>query len=344
MRKIGLTADIHLQLGKRSNYIDYIYKSLNFFFEECKKDNIFDIFMLGDIVEYKDKIDVFVLNSMLDFFREKKDQGFFIRFLVGNHETVRRADNDINFLNVFSREFEVYKDYTVVFNGDTILHFLPFFKDDILQEMIPKIKNSIQSNAKNYLFTHLAFKNFDLGGGHEDVYSEIESKQFEALGFTHIYSGHFHKRQTIGKTTYVSSPMMTNFGELGEEEYHGFLKLDLMNNSTEFIQNPHLIKFKRYELNSKTLPIMMKETNCYLEVILTKNYNYLYREKLKEALERNNYKVRFQYDISKKNQTIAKIDDWTNILAESKEQIIEKFIHSKPLDDIIKKELLEYLK
>jgi hypothetical protein len=339
--QIGIVSDVHLHLGKKSNYIDYIYKSLDFFFDECSKRNITTVYALGDIVEYKDKIDIFVLTSMLDYFRNKKKQGFLISFLVGNHETVRRADNDINFLKVFEEEFEVFADYSTMVTPECKLHFMPYFKDDILEKKIELI--NIDKKKKNYLFTHLSFKNFDVGGGHEDVWSEMTSEQLENIGFDHIFSGHYHKHQTKGKTTYISSPMMTNFGEVGEEKYHGFVFFDVETGNYDFIKNPHLIKYKKVELSKDTLPQIMKEKNCYFEIILDKHYDYSFKEKLKEKLEKNNYKVEFSYNISKKNQAVAKISDWTNIITEKPEDVLKNYVSSKEKDDIIKKELMEII-
>jgi len=339
--KVGIVSDIHLQLGKRSNYIDYIYKSLDYFFNTLTEKDIRDVFVLGDVVEYKDKIDIFVLTSMLNYFRDKKDQGFHICFVVGNHETIRRADNEINFLKVFEKEFDVFSDYKCLTFEKSNLHFMPYFKDDILEEKKKLIK--IDKKKKNYLFTHLSFKNFDVGGGHEDVWSEQSSDEFEEMGFDHIYSGHYHKHQTINKTTYISSPMMSNFGEVGEEKYHGFVIADLAKNKFEFIVNPHLIKYKRFELTKEILPKLVKEKNCYMEIILTKHYDYEFKDTLREKLEKNNYKVEFKYDISKKNQSIAKIEDWTNLITENPEDVLKNFVSSKVKDDIIRQELLDLL-
>lgn len=340
--QIGIVSDIHLHLGKKSDYINYIYKSLDFFFDECKRRDITSVFALGDIVEYKDKIDIFVLTSMLDYFRDKKDRGFLITFLVGNHETVRRADNDINFLKVFEKEFNVVADYHFVDDKNTRFHFMPYFKDDILQEKVKQIKFT-KKIEKNYLFTHLSFKNFDVGGGHEDVWSEYTSDIFENLGFDRIFSGHYHKHQTINKTTYISSPMITNFGESGEEKFHGFVFFDSKKNTFDFIQNPHLIKYKRVQLTKEIIPSLIKEKNCYFEIIMDKHYDYSFKEKLKDKLEKTNYKVEFKYNISKKNQTVAKISDWTNIISEKPEDVLKNFVSSKENDDTIRKELMEII-
>ena len=340
---IGLCSDLHFHLGKKSDYIDIIFKSLDFFFSECSKKEITKVVICGDVVEYKDRIEISVQDKLLDYFREKKADGFEIYFVVGNHETLNRVDNEINFLKIFSDSFFVAKDYEVIeFEKGITCHFLPYFKDDILMD--EKIPLLATVPGKNYLFTHLSFKNFDVGGGHEDIWSELESSVIEEIGFDHVFSGHYHKHSTKGKTTYISSPMVTNFGEAGEEKYHGFVFADLSKNKFTFIQNPHTIKYKKVELTKETLKDMLSTENYFYQVFLKKVYEQSYLEKIKQKIEEKNFKVQFKYDLNKGNSSLSKIDGWTDMISQKPIDLLKSFVSiQKNKTEEEKKYLIEFI-
>jgi hypothetical protein len=81
-------------------------------------------------------------------------------------------------------------------------------------------------------FGHFEFIGFDMARNTKAKHG-TEPVTFAAL--KHVYSGHFHIRQTEGNITYINTPYQMTWGEAGEQK--GFTIYDCETDTTEYIVN-----------------------------------------------------------------------------------------------------------
>lgn len=342
---IALISDLHYYLPKHSSSnsqrLQTLETSLEWVKATCKAKGVSKLAILGDTVEYKDRIDIFVQDTLRRHFVGLREVFEEIYLLVGNHETIYSKDNSVNFMSMFDeyKSFKVFDDLGWIKDEAVNYCFLPFFRDDVLLEKREEI-GRLDKKKKNILFTHQSFKNFDVGGGHEDVWSEISSEIFEELGFDAVFSGHFHKHQTKSRTTYVSSLITGNFAEKNEEVYHGMIVLN-DDASWKFFANPHAPKYRVMEFNKDNVKVMMSEKDCFIKFLLKQTYEFEKLEKIKQKLLQTHYDVFFVNDIAVEN-SFAKIEDWTSIITQSPEEILKQFVHHTATE-IGAKQALAYL-
>lgn len=62
--------------------------------------------------------------------------------------------------------------------------------------------------------------------------------------FKRVFSGHYHRHQTVGKVTYIGSPMQQNFGEAGETK--GVVIYDDKKDKFKFVEITGLPRFHKF--------------------------------------------------------------------------------------------------
>ena len=71
-----------------------------------------------------------------------------------------------------------------------------------------------------YVFGHFGLNGASFGTGTPFVaIDEVPPSLFDVPNIKHIYLGHYHLRQTVGKVTYVGSPWQVTFGEEADDKY-----------------------------------------------------------------------------------------------------------------------------
>jgi DNA repair exonuclease SbcCD nuclease subunit len=130
--------------------------------------------------------------------------------LVGNHDLFYREKRDVHSLVVGS-EFPnlVLVDKPMVM-ADVAL--IPWLVEDEWKE-ITNIKSK-------YVFGHLELPGFKMNAMVEmPDHGTINASQFVHQDY--VFSGHFHKRQTKGKITYMGNPFGHNYSDVWDFERGG---------------------------------------------------------------------------------------------------------------------------
>lgn len=273
MEKIILTSDLHIQDGLYCqvglDYLDYLT-------EYAINNNINKIAFLGDILDKSSRIknDVFVpLFKKIEYMKER---GLEMWFIFGNHD-ITSTNTNSSILEVFEKYGHLVNSIQTYELGNYVINMSPFTKD---ASMVPTV------NA-DYLFTHLNIIGFDLGGGR--IAGE-EQQAFPISMFSNyktVFTGHYHKRQSINNIQYIGAPYQLNFGDVGDDN-KGFDILNLEDGSREFIKYTLAPKFKKFtydELWNKLDKSELKEgdlSNCLVKVIVDKKVDKL--SKLKTVL------------------------------------------------------------
>jgi DNA repair exonuclease SbcCD nuclease subunit len=238
MSKVALISDIHF--GARKNNTSFLESMLNFFKNEfiphLNKNDITDIYILGDFFDSREAINVKVKDSIHSLFKnDLKD--FNITMLLGNHDIFYRNTLDVNSLK-FIGEFDnvtIIDKPTGKMIGDKNVLLVPWQIDDSI----------LSSDVSEY---DVCFGHFDINGFYLNKTTIFEggfSPSFFFDNFKMTFSGHFHlyDEQSIGdsKIIYLGSPYHLNRSDIDTDK--GFIILDTDNLTYERVLSQNTIKY-----------------------------------------------------------------------------------------------------
>ena len=164
-------------------------------------------FFLGDWNNNRASINVLTLNYSIRALEHLSSNFDRVFFIAGNHDLFYRERRDIQ-----SVEWAKHLGNVVICNdwyreGDVVI--APWMIGDDYKK-IPKL------NAK-YVFGHFELPHFLMNAmvAMPD-HSEIKREHFSH--FDHVFSGHFHKRQTYKNITYIGNCFPHNYADAGDDE------------------------------------------------------------------------------------------------------------------------------
>lgn len=236
---IAVFGDTHF--GKYGQY--FLESQLRFFHEQAipylKKNKIKNLIFTGDIFEHRKNLDVFVHNTIFEFFEHLSKSGFVIYMYLGNHDTYYKNSNEVNSLKIFNQiknvnVIEETEEHEI--GGKTFL-FIPWIYDMKLYN-----EESKSFGDYDYVFGH-----FDIIGSRMNKwkYSSNGLQKDAIFKFKRVFSGHYHsksiEKHSNGELIYVGTPYQLDRGDSGEEK--GFHIIDLETDTYEFIENEKSIKY-----------------------------------------------------------------------------------------------------
>ena len=250
--KVALIADCHF--GIKKSDIPFMESQLKFYKEqfvpELKHANIKDIFILGDVFDTRQTINVQTINVVIDLFKNiLKD--FNINIIVGNHDMYMTTTTDINSLKILDilPNVTVYEKQTILtIDSKTIL----------LQPWITDYSTYILTEHYDYAFMHADIIGFDQGGGRLSESGLVAKELLKHIDA--VYSGHYHngihRQFEPGKSvTYLGAPyQLTRIDRNGIRGYH---ILDIATGERTVVENRMSIKFTRHvypDINTSMVP------------------------------------------------------------------------------------------
>jgi len=277
-KKAVVFTDIHF--GLKSNSQTHNDDCLNFVkwaTKLAKENNCETAMFLGDWHNHRASINIVTLNYSLRALEHLNDNFDRVFFIPGNHDLYYRDKRDVQ-----SVEWAKHLPNVVICNdwlhsGDVIV--APWLVGEDYKR-IPKL-------SAKYMFGHFELPHFKMNAMVEmPDHGEIKREDFGGIG--HVFSGHFHKRQTYKNITYIGNCFPHNFAdnfddergamiiEWGKEpEYHAWpdqpryrvLRLsDVINNAPDVLaKNMHV----RVELD---IDISYEEANFIKETFI-KDYH-----------------------------------------------------------------------
>lgn len=259
--KFLITADFHIENNKN---LSNIIETSKWILSVCKSESINEVYVLGDFLNSRDKIDSLAINTAVDILDSFVDSSIKINLLLGNHEKYSKSiDFKVNSIKVFKKHANVIDKFKVVDKGSHYFIFIPFINEtEIFDAIVDKIKEKVSgSNKKTILFLHQPIK----GAIVNEISNFIEpaSTSTDVLKqFDFVFSGHFHKYQTLSNCTYVGSPVQLTHNE--ERSEKGVLIFDLENESCKFVINPKYSKYvttsdENCEVNGKYVRFICTE-------------------------------------------------------------------------------------
>lgn len=297
--RIFMLSDIHM--GVRSNSLEWLENQIDYFRnyfipllkENYKKGDI--LFILGDLFDNRQSIDILVSNVAEDFIAELATI-LPVHILCGNHDMYKRVDNNVNSLKKFRhfRNVTVYTENTVITNsnGKSIL-VMPYSEDYEVDA------ETIENCGCDYLFTHADILGMKLDNG-QDVKKGLNLSK---SNIKRVYSGHIHKRQERNKFVYIGSPFHTKRSDIGDSK--GVYLFDVESNTHQFFHNHHSPIFKKVNL-SQILDMSLGAVkdilrNNYIDIIVpTDLVNKFNITKFVDSVEGSQYK-RIEAEAEKRN-------------------------------------------
>lgn len=242
-KKVCLISDTHFGI-KNGNEV-YLKSQMNFFTNQLipylKDNGIEHLFILGDLFDNRQSINVRVKNAVFELFNMLK--GFTCHVLVGNHDIFFKntiAVNSLKFLGLYDN-VTVYEDIELInVYGKNIL-MVPWQvnNDDFRQRVANK------NVGYDICMGHFEIAGFKMSSEKSDLCVNGLPRGVLFENYELTFSGHFHHRskKTQGNSViqYIGNPYHLTRHDIGEDR--GFCILDLEDNSYEFISNTESIRY-----------------------------------------------------------------------------------------------------
>jgi DNA repair exonuclease SbcCD nuclease subunit len=237
-KKAAVFTDIHY--GLKSNSIAHNTDCNNFvdwFIEKAHEEGCETCLFLGDFHHNRSTINILTLNYVLIALEKLSHNFEKVYFLPGNHDLYYKDRRDIqsaiwakHIPNIITiNDWFVQDDVTIV----------PWLIGDDYKR-IKKIKT-------RYVFGHFELPHFYMNAmiqmpDHGDIHAEHFPDPVE-----HVFSGHFHKRQTRGKVTYIGNAFPHNYADAGDDE-RGMMTLE-WGGQPKFYNWPQCPRYRLYNLS-----------------------------------------------------------------------------------------------
>lgn len=243
--KFAIISDLHVGIKKSSDVYmtivkDFFHKQL---YPYLQKNEITDIFILGDVFDTRESINVKAMNFVYDLFSKSP---FHYTILVGNHDLFYNNSRELTSLKMLNNlsNVTIINNLTTVWRNEVPILLCPWIIDDA--DLHVAIK---ETEAK------ICFGHFDIAGFNYTsklpIGKSIQPDTFSK--FDKVFSGHFHTRESriINNTEiiYVGCPYELTRADIGNPK--GFHIFDTETSNYEFIENtvsPKHIQIKYPEM------------------------------------------------------------------------------------------------
>jgi hypothetical protein len=236
-RKAAVCTDIHF--GLKSNSQTHNDDCLNFikwFTAKAREEGCETAFFLGDWHNNRASINIVTLNYSLRALEHLNDNFDAVYFIPGNHDLYYRDKRDVQSV-AWARNLpniHICNDWHI--SGDVVI--APWLVGDD-HKRIPKL------NAK-YMFGHFELPHFYMNAmvqmpDHGDV------KREDFVGVEHVFTGHFHKRQTHNNITYIGNCFPHNYADNHDDE-RGMMVLE-WGKEPEYHAWPDQPRYRVYQLS-----------------------------------------------------------------------------------------------
>ena len=163
--------------------------------------------MMGDWHNNRAAINILTLNYSVRALEHMSENFDTVYFIPGNHDLYYRDKRDIQ-----SASWAKHIPNVTIVNdwfsqGDVTI--APWLVGDDHKKLLKK--------KGKYCFGH-----FELPGYYMNAMVQMpdtgEARREDFVGFEHVFSGHFHKRQSANNITYIGNAFPHNYADDGDEE------------------------------------------------------------------------------------------------------------------------------
>jgi len=207
-KKAAVCTDIHFGLKSNSQlHNDDCLNFIKWFIAKAKEEGCETCFFLGDWHNNRAAINIVTLNYSLRALELLNDAFDIVYFIPGNHDLYYRDKRDIQSVE-WARHLPNVQIVNDWFNDSDVVIAPWLVGDD--HKRIPKL------NAK-YVFGHFELPHFYMNAMVQmPDHGELKREDFGHID--HVFSGHFHKRQTHKNITYIGNCFPHNYADAGDDE------------------------------------------------------------------------------------------------------------------------------
>ncbi len=266
MSKWAITGDWHI--GSHKNNLKFLENSIRYFNDEfipeLKKRDIKKVFILGDVFDNRQTMNIYVFREFLRKIFDKLKE-FELHIIVGNHDIYFNTEIGANSLEIFKDypNVTVYEDIQKIKIENREIVMIPWQTGEF----------DISDMKADICMGHLDITGFNM---YKSKISEngCTPKTFYE-NFKLTFSGHFHirseKTNEFSKIIYVGSPYQLNRNDANEER--GFLVLDLDTLEYEHINNKKCIKFITVKYPQEVTKELIEGNVIDCEIEFNSEYN-----------------------------------------------------------------------
>lgn len=313
--KVAIITDQHIGVRNSNviflDYFERFYREI--FFPYLKKEGITTILNGGDTLDNRKTTNIMTMDRFASMWMNPiVSGGMKEHAIIGNHNSYFRNTNKINSLNALYRgrkAFDLVETHPKEIEIDgRIIGLVPWICSENRQECFDFIKTT----RATVLLGHFEISGFYMDGNMkcEDGLSISEFNRFER-----VFSGHFHKKQTVANITYLGTPYDISFNDLGEQK--GFHVFDTDTLDLDFVPNPHKLFHKIYYddvINDYDLEDddFSDLKNCFVRiVVLNKKKPAIFDEFIQKLQNSEVYKISIlekNHDLSESGNESEKVD------------------------------------
>ena len=207
-KKAAVFTDIHF--GLKSNSLQHNQDCANFvdwFITKAKSEGCETCFFLGDFNHHRASINIHTLQFGLQALEKLSAAFDRVFFIPGNHDLYYRDRRDIH-----SVEWAKHLKNVVICNdwlieGDVVI--APWLVADD-HKRIPKL-------SARYMFGHFELPGYLMNAMVEmPDHGTVHREDFNH--FDHVFTGHFHKRQTKKNITYIGNCFPHNYADASDDD------------------------------------------------------------------------------------------------------------------------------
>jgi DNA repair exonuclease SbcCD nuclease subunit len=309
-KKAAVFTDIHF--GLKSNSQLHNEDCLNFVkwaTAKAKEEGCETCLFLGDWHNNRASINILTLQYSLQALEHLNDNFETVYFIPGNHDLYYRDKRDVQSVE-WAKHLPNIKICNDWFSSGNVVIAPWLVAED--HKRIPKLKGK-------YMFGH-----FELPGYLMNAmvampeHGELRGDDFQ--GFEHVFSGHFHKRQTQRNITYVGNCFPHNYADAGDDD-RGMMILE-WDKKPEFHAWPDQPKYRVFQLSdviNHTEAMLKPGMHC--RVNLDIDISYEEATFIKETFI-DTYKLREITLIPAKVTELTEYEIQGNIEFESVDQIV----------------------
>lgn len=330
-RKVAICTDIHFGLKSNSQiHNDDCLNFIKWFTTKAREEGCETAMFLGDWHNNRASINIVTLNYSLRALEHLNENFNAVYFIPGNHDLYYRDKRDVQSVEWARHLANIHICNDWFSSGDVVI--APWLVGEDYKR-IPKL------NAK-YMFGHFELPHFYMNAmvqmpDHGDIRRE------DFTGIEHVFTGHFHKRQTHKNITYIGNCFPHNYADNGDDE-RGMMIME-WGQEPEYHAWPDQPRYRVYQLSD-----VLQNTDALLHpgmhVRVNLDVDITYEEAtfIKETFA-TTYKLR---EITLIRQKIISGDDIAydtqgNIMFESVDSIVTNQLYNINSDQFDKNLLLD---
>jgi DNA repair exonuclease SbcCD nuclease subunit len=206
-KRAAVCTDIHFGLKSNSQlHNDDCLNFIKWFTAKAREEGCETAFFLGDWHNNRASINIVTLNYSLQALEHLNENFDAVYFIPGNHDLYYRDKRDVQ-----SVEWAKHLKNVIICNdwhidGDVVI--APWLVGDD-HKKISKL------NAK-YMFGHFELPHFYMNAMVQmPDHGDVKREDFGHI--EHVFTGHFHKRQTHNNITYIGNCFPHNYADAGDD-------------------------------------------------------------------------------------------------------------------------------